>query len=151
LLIFKGKAEYLIKWKDYTDLYNSWEPEMNLNQECLDDFNCRFNENKKRKSSDTDDEIMNEKKATKKTCLSQNNHKVRGFINRLNLKRGILCNQVPECIIGATDITGELVFLVKYEDLDEYNLVPSSIANRKFPQVVIKFYESHYIWNLRCN
>lgn len=141
----------MIKWKDYGDLHNSWEPEKNLNQECLDDFNSRFNENKKRKSSDTDDEISNEKQTSKKTCLSEMNLKVRGFINSVNLKRGILCDLVPECIIGATDITGELVFLVKYEDLDEYNLVPSSIANRKFPQVVIKFYESHYIWNLRCN
>jgi len=150
--LIKGKAEYLIKWKNYGDVHNSWEPEENLNDECLNDFNNRFVESKKRKSTYSDEESSsNEKQTSKKTCPLHNDLRVRGFVNRDNLARGSRCNQKPECITGATDITGELVFLVKYQNSDEYNLVPSSVANKKFPQIVIKFYESHYIWNLRCN
>lgn len=53
--------------------------------------------------------------------------------------------QVLDDIIGATDDTGELCFVVKWANSNDVELVAAAIVNTKNPQEVISFYEKHLI------
>jgi len=132
-----GKTEYLLKWKGYGDEDNTWEPKENL--ECSDLIETyekkrkekteKKKEGEKRKSTTSDAGASKKKKA--------DDEKPRGFDRGLD----------PERIIGATDSSGELMFLIKWKGSDEADLVPAREANVKCPQTVIKFYEERLTWH----
>lgn len=137
--IKNGKREYLLKWRGYPDSENTWEPSANLDcPELIEDFESKMKkkkEEKKRKSQAADDDGGSSKK--KKKVAEEEDNKPRGF------DRGLL----PERIIGATDSGGELMFLMKWKDSDEADLVPSRHANIRCPQIVIAFYEERLTWH----
>jgi hypothetical protein len=128
------KVEYLLKWKGFSEADNTWEPFENLDcQELIDDFESRYQADAKRKA-----EV--EAACKKKRIVAEVQEKdgqAKGF------ERGL----IPEKILGATDSKGELMFLMKWKNSDEADLVPARIANQKCPMVVIKFYEDRLMWH----
>lgn len=137
-----GKKEYLLKWKGYPDSENTWEPDENL--DCPDliadfeDKQKKKDQEKKRKQANGMDEgAAKKKKKISEVKTTEDDNKPRGF------DRGLQ----PERIIGATDSSGELMFLMKWKDSDEADLVPARQANVKCPQIVIAFYEERLTWH----
>merc|ERR1712072_55228 len=132
-----GKVEYLLKWKGYGDEDNTWEPRENLDcEDLIENFEKMRKEKgdkkkdgEKRKSSAGDTSSSKKKKS--------DDDKPRGFGRGLE----------PERIIGATDSSGELMFLIKWKGSDEADLVPAREANVKCAQTVIKFYEERLTWH----
>lgn len=132
-----GKVEYLIKWEGYPDSENTWEPQANL--DCPDIIKA-FEDAAKSKKDDNKKRKRESEAGPKKKKLAgddDDDGKPRGF------DRGLQ----PERIIGATDSSGELMFLMKWKDSDEADLVAARQANVKCPQVVIQFYEERLTWH----
>lgn len=53
----------------------------------------------------------------------------------------------PEKIIGATEVSGELMFLVKWKNMNQADLISSKIAKIACPQTVITFFEERLTWD----
>uniref|UniRef100_A0A8C6RFY4 Chromo domain-containing protein n=1 Tax=Nannospalax galili TaxID=1026970 RepID=A0A8C6RFY4_NANGA len=115
--VANGKAVYFLKWKGFTDADNTCEPEENL--DCPELIEAFLNSQKSGKEKDDAAD------------------KPRGFARGID----------PERVIGATDSSGELMFLMKWKDPDEADLVPAKEANRECPQIVIAFYEERRAWH----
>ena len=142
--VVKGKVEYLLKWKGFSDEDNTWEPEENL--DCPDliaeflqsqktaHFKTDKSEGGKCKADSDSEDKGEESKPKKKKKESE---EPRGFARGLE----------PEQIIGATDSSGELMLLMKWKNSDEADLVPAKEADVKCPQVVISFYEERLTWH----
>lgn len=140
--VYKGRVEFLLKWKGFSDEDNTWEPQDNLDcPDLIAEYMQKHHKDKeekkkkeKRKSTADSGDAGDDKAAKRK---KEEGEKARGF------GRGLQ----PERIIGATDSSGELMFLMKWKNSDEADLVPAKEANVKCPQVVISFYEERLTWH----
>ncbi|XP_039073371.1 chromobox protein homolog 3-like [Hyaena hyaena] len=128
--VVNGKVEYFLKWKGFTDADNTWEPKENLDYpELIEAF---VNSQKAGKEKDgakrkfLSDSESDDSKSKKRDAAD----KPRAFARGLD----------PEQIIDATDSSGELMFLMKWKDSDEADLVLAKETNMKCPQIVIAFY-----------
>ncbi|XP_062314712.1 chromobox protein homolog 5 [Osmerus eperlanus] len=169
--VTKGRVEFFLKWKGYSEKHNTWEPEKNLGcPELIAEFMKTYKKSSssssssssgggaaatpssgaaksssgpsgrskdssgsKRRNSDEDEEGSSKPKRKKEDEILV----ARGF------ERGL----EPEKIIGATDSCGDLMFLMKWKDSDEADLVLAKEANLKCPQIVIAFYEERLTWH----
>jgi len=133
-----GKIEYYLSWKGFGPEENTWEPKENLDcPELIKGFEDKIKlkkEQSKRKGSKLDEE---EGEQPSKKLHPGEDLRPRGFDRGLQAER----------IIGATDSSGELMFLVKWKGSDEADLVAARQANMKCPQVVIQFYEERLSWH----
>ncbi|XP_076032299.1 chromobox protein homolog 1-like [Oratosquilla oratoria] len=117
-----GRVEYYLKWKGYGDEENTWEPEGHLDcPDLIQEFedrrkkeDAKKKEEKKKKSTGAEEST---KKRAKKSV--EDDQRPRGFDRCLEAER----------IIGATDSSGELMFLMKWRGTDEADLVPARQAN----------------------
>ncbi|XP_015791491.1 chromobox protein homolog 1 [Tetranychus urticae] len=127
----KGQFEYLLQWKDNV---TSWELADSLScQDLIDEF-----EDQQRQLAVKRQESVETKSSSKKKKRrNSTSEPLNGFDRGLE----------PKKILGATHKNGEIMFLMKWRNTDEYELVPSSIANIKCPQLVIQFYQDHSVWS----
>ena len=150
---------------------NTWEPEENLGcPELILDYENRNKNKEESKNNKSNNKRRTEpepEKNNKKNKLDaptattearvtvsssiSNNHSSEngnGMLTDDNSQlRGFDRNLEPEKIIGATDSSGELMFLMKWKKAEEADLVLAKVANLKCPQVVIQFYEERLTWH----
>lgn len=130
--IRNGKTEYLLKWKGYSHEDNTWEPEENL--DCPD-LIAAFEKQHKPSPVQAAAVTADVEKGNKQKNITEDN-RPRGF------ERGFS----PDSIIGATDASGELMFLMKWKGCGEADLVPARQVNIRCPEIVINYYENKIPW-----
>jgi len=144
-----GKIEYFLKWKGYPETENSWEPKENL--ECPDliaEFEVNLQKKTEAAKTSTREKRTTSGSSTPTPSLTGANENEPAKKKKKDEKpRGFDRGLEPEKILGATDSSGELTFLMKWKGTDEADLVPARIANIRCPQVVIKFYEERLTWH----
>jgi len=128
-----GTVEYLLKWNGFDDKDNTWEPESHLDCPGLV---AKFEEERA--------ERERAKAKRKLGSVTSNDGKKR---KEEKLAHGFDRGLKPEKIIGATDSSGQLMFLMKWAGTDDADLVPAKQANVKCPDIVIQFYEERVTWN----
>lgn len=147
-----GKTEYYLKWKGYSSDDNTWEPVENLDcPELIAEFEEAWkkkqqkkNESSVKKPKTSDNAtVTEEKKPKKKKIENEKTDQKNDQLKPSGFDRGLK----PERIIGATDTSGELMFLMKWMGTEEADLVRSKDARQKCPQLIIEFYERHLTWN----
>lgn len=143
--VVNGKVEYFLKWKGYSNEDNTWEPVENL--DCPDLIQAF--EDARKKGKESKDESSSRKPGRKSTAPDDaakapaaKRKSTASEDKKIGFDRGL----EPEEILGATDHNGQLMFLMKWKDAANADLVPAKQANVKCPQIVIKFYESRLTW-----
>lgn len=153
----KGKLEYYLKWKGFSDVDNTWEPAENLNcPELVEVYESeklkKEKEKKAGKSSKTPKPsvVTDEERKTKKRKLSE--EKGLKEKKKADKQNGFDKGLTAEEIIGATENNSEVHFLIKWKEaMHDYELIPSRIVNVKIPQMVIAFYEARLTWSTASN
>ncbi|XP_055598018.1 chromobox protein homolog 1-like [Uranotaenia lowii] len=137
--VVNGKVQYYLKWKGYSAEENSWEPEENV--DCPDLIQA-FEDSRKKKEKEAKDDAKKRRKSDEGKVTGAKRKSTTGEEKKIGFDRGL----EPEEILGATDHNGQLMFLMKWKDAANADLVPAKQANVKCPQIVIKFYESRLTW-----
>ncbi|CAD7691847.1 unnamed protein product [Nyctereutes procyonoides] len=104
-----NRKEYFLKWKGFTDADNTWKPEENLDCPALIEKKMVQKENLYL----TENLMLDSKSKKKRDAMKTRREKAskpRGF---------------------ARDSSGELMFLMKWKDSDEADLVLAKEANMK--------------------
>lgn len=160
--VVKGRVEFFLKWKGFSEKHNTWEPEKNLGcPDLIADFMKTYKKggsgsgstpvSSGKSSSNSGPSRTKEPSSTKRSSPDEDEDEgskaKRKKEEAILVARGFERGLEPEKIIGATDSCGDLMFLMKWKDSDEADLVLAKEANHKCPQIVIAFYEERLTWH----
>jgi len=157
-------VEYFIKWSGYDDENNTWEPRENLYCKYLiKEFEEKLRQGGKKKKRK---EIIGRgargrlrtlsKSTVTTSCSSEarrqdtkieTDKEIENIDTVNDISDTLPIPKIPEKIINAVFENGQLVFLMKWRGIEEFNLIPAKEANSNYPQIVIKFYEE-YIYGI---
>jgi len=148
-----GVVQYFLKWKNYPESENSWEPAENLQcAELIAVFERKLKQLNKAKprgragsttsTSSTSPAPAAAASSKKSKPVQVDEKKKKTRVDESAAYDGF----EGEKVLGATNQDGEIQFLMKWKDCDEATMVPRHIANVRWPQVVIAFYESRLDW-----
>ncbi|XP_073703129.1 chromobox protein homolog 3-like isoform X2 [Garra rufa] len=156
----EGKVEYYLKWKGFTDAENTWEPEDNLDcPELIEEFlrNLKVSgETEQEGCQSLDTEIQPKQESSELDADMAHPQPQEELIERGNeevddhnveIPAGQSSNPEPDRIIGCTDQQGELMFLIKWKNTDEVALQSAREASKRWPEMVIRFYEDKLTWH----
>ncbi|KAM6967453.1 chromobox protein homolog 3b [Aplochiton taeniatus] len=154
-----GRVEYFLKWKGFTDVDNTWEPEDNLDcpeliEEFLRNHLSGVNEDECLQPQEPQ-LIPKEESAEQETEISHPQAYIQQRARDIqepdeeqpDTPTDLSSHPEPECIIGSTDRQGELMFLVKWKNSDDVALMSAREASARCPQVVVDFYEQKLTWH----
>uniref|UniRef100_A0A6M2DRP7 Heterochromatin protein 1 n=1 Tax=Xenopsylla cheopis TaxID=163159 RepID=A0A6M2DRP7_XENCH len=146
-----GKTEYYLKWIGYDDSDNTWEPVEHL--DCPELIQAYENAQKMKKDEDDTEKEqpstgrkrkqVDDKKSKDSDKKEPAEKKKKDTENLVGFSRGL----DPDKILGASDSSGQLMFLIKWKGCEEADLVPAKQANVRCPQHVIAFYEERLTWH----
>ncbi|XP_056443315.1 chromobox protein homolog 5 [Gadus chalcogrammus] len=160
--VVKSRVEFFLKWKGYSEKHNTWEPEKNLDcPELISEFMKTYKKSSSTSGTSTPSSASKSctnvsRSKEKETSGSKKKHSddeeggskpKKKKEDEVLVARGFERGLEPEKIIGATDSCGDLMFLMKWKDSDEADLVLAKEANHKCPQIVITFYEERLTWH----
>ncbi|XP_028309797.1 chromobox protein homolog 5 [Gouania willdenowi] len=160
--VVKGRVEFFLKWKGYSEKHNTWEPEKNLDcPELIGEFMKHYKKGSSSGASSTPGSASKTSASSMGRSKESSSSKKKGSDDdeegeskpkkkkedEILVARGFERGLEPEKIIGATDSCGDLMFLMKWKDSDEADLVLAKDANHKCPQIVIAFYEERLTWH----
>ncbi|XP_060873968.1 chromobox protein homolog 5-like [Metopolophium dirhodum] len=154
-------VEYFIKWSGYDDKNNTWEPRENLYCKYLiKEFEEKLRQGgKKRKRNGKighggRGRLRTLSRSTVATSCSsetrrqetriETDEEIENIDTVNDFSATLPIPKIPEKIMGKTVENGQLVFLMKWRGIEEFNLIPAKEANLKYPQIVIKYYEEKF-------
>jgi hypothetical protein len=153
----KGKYEYLIKWEDYPESENTWEPLKNLGsiKELVDEYDKEFPKEKTDKTEKTESSEKNEKNEylNKKRNIDNNN-----ILNENYNGNGKFFNYEGKDIqqveyddrfievMTIKKVENELIAVVVFqesiESATEKKEIPTRLLAKLNPIVLLQYYES---------
>jgi hypothetical protein len=140
------RVEYYVKWKSYPNQSNTWEPIDHL-LECKKliqeyESNKLFINNSIEDSDDTEVEYEDEVEDQIEDEIQSDVSTVEPSSDLSNdSKRGFDKGLTPEKIMAATLDNNEIMFLIKWKEEENGDIVSAKEANIRCPQLVIQFYE----------
>lgn len=138
--------EYYVKWEGFTEADNTWEPMANLNCPDLVEAYNKEMEKKAPAAKQKASKPKEEKKAKRKSTTVDD--AAGGKKKKVDKTNGFDKGFTAQEIIGATEDSGQVLFLIKWkEEMQDYELIPSRIVNVRIPQMVIAFYEARLTWS----
>ncbi|XP_045482717.1 chromobox protein homolog 1-like [Harmonia axyridis] len=130
-----GEKYYLVKWCGLPQSKNSWEHRDNLS--------CYFMMYKIEKIKTMEKMIKNEPMIPELRTRPRRP----GIVPFEERSTGFDRGRTPERVIGVSEVSGQLEFLIKWKGVMEADLIPREIANIRCPQIVIKYYEENLTWD----